>query len=233
MTYAITEVFRTLQGEGHHSGRSAVFVRFSGCNLWSGKDEDRERDSSRGEHPACPLWCDTDFIKRLKADLHSLMVLIDGCGIADLLVFTGGEPLLQLDAALVRACNDVGYITCVETNGTVEAKPGVLDSLGHICLSPKVDPKKLVLFDQMLREGVFDGDLGTTEIKVVYPAYNPRDYDGARNLFDYGYVSPEAVTVSRGKSLIQSDTERRAAEFCLRNSGWALSLQTHKHLDLP
>ena len=230
MTYAITEIFRTLQGEGHHSGRSAVFLRFAGCNLWSGHDKDRDRDAKRN-FAECPRWCDTDFIKRASVDVDGIMRIIDGCGEADLLVFTGGEPLLQLDEDLVRACNDVGYITCVETNGSVEAKPGVLEHLGHVCLSPKLKVEALPLINQLIRSS--RPDASTTEIKVVYPAYSPHEYREVRNLFDYGYVSPEAVTSERGKSLVQHVAERAAAEFCLQHAGWALSLQTHKHLDLP
>lgn len=229
MTYSIVEVFKTLQGEGMHAGRSAVFVRFAACNMWSGEDKDRERDAKRNG-AECPKWCDTDFIKRYTSDFYALELHLDQCGGADLVVFTGGEPLLQLDAELVHKCNAQGYLTCVETNGTVEAKPGVLEALGHICMSPKQKVEALPLVNQIIRADL--RQTTTTELKVVVPAYDPAAYEEIRTMFDRAYVSPEAVTTSRGASFIQRTRERQAAEYCLVYPGWALSLQMHKHLGL-
>ena len=231
MTYAIVEVFKTLQGEGMYAGHSAVFVRFAGCNLWSGRDEDRHRDSVRNK-AHCPLWCDTDFLKRATMDHQQLMEAITSHG-ADLVVFTGGEPMLQLTRELVVACNKEGLRTCVETNGTVEANRGVLGALNHVCVSPKHDIEDLKLVMQMGREGWFSFGGWSSELKVVVPAYDPLKYDRLRELFTRCYVSPQADTLMRGTSLIVKDNEQRAAEFCLSYPGWALSLQTHKHLELP
>jgi len=230
MTYSVVEVFKTLQGEGHHAGRSAVFVRFAGCNLWSGHDEHRGRDSQRnGAH--CPLWCDTDFIKRYSSDLYALTLAIEQAGNADLVVFTGGEPLLQLDVHLVQSVNAMGYITCVETNGTVAAKPGVVEEIQHVCVSPKLPSDQLVLPAQVM--AISPALRPVTEVKVVFPAYDPLQYTGLKDGFDYAFVSPEAATSSCGVSVVQRDVEKRAAEFCMNHSGWGLSLQMHKHLGLP
>lgn len=232
MTYAIVEVFKTLQGEGMYSGHSAVFVRFAGCNLWSGRDEDRRRDAARNR-AECPMWCDTDFLKRATMDREQLMAKIAEQPPADLLVFTGGEPLLQLDGNLVKACNELGFRTCVETNGTVTADPEVLAAIGHVCVSPKQEPRALKLVMQMGRGNWSPLRKFTLEMKLVFPAYDPARYAEMRELFDRSYISPEAETSRRGLSVIVHDVERRAAEFCMNNPGWALSLQTHKHLELP
>ena len=234
MTYSIKEVFNTLQGEGMHTGRAAVFVRFTGCNMWSGWDKDRERDAARNL-AQCPIWCDTDFtptsaMHYTKDDLREAIGKHD----SELVVFTGGEPLLQLDRELIMMCKGLGKTVAVETNGTVRAKPGVLPSVYHLCVSPKQTADRLELIPQMLEEIPRSSVMGTlTELKVVYPAYDPANYESIRKLFTRAYVSPVAETSSRGKSLVQHDIEQQAARYCMANPGWSLSLQTHKYLDLP
>ncbi len=232
MTYSVVEIFKTLQGEGMYSGYSAIFVRFAGCDMWNGKDEDRERDAKLN-HAECPKWCDTDFVSNAKSyTLAGLVEVIYRAGDAQLVVFTGGEPLLQLDEPLAIHCRRLGRKTCVETNGTVKAKPGLLTRvLTHICISPKCELRDLKLVGQMRTEGAFKTH--STELKVVYPAYDPGEYEVIRELFTTAYISPEAETTSRGVSVIQRDVEDQAAQFCLEHPKWALSLQTHKRLGLP
>lgn len=220
------EVFRTLQGEGVLVGTPAVFVRFAACNLWSGRDEDRERDAVR--HDAkCPRWCDTDFIPRASMTHDALVRDIVAQGTAGdgrripLVVFTGGEPLLQLNAALAA---DVkrgipGVKLAVETNGTIAIDDALAAQLDHVCVSPKVEPARL-----RQRRG--------TELKVVFPAFNPADYLSIADGFDHLLVSPEASTSAVGQSLVVRDVERAAAVYCIENPRWRLSLQTHKHLGL-
>lgn len=220
--YSVVEVFSTLQGEGVNAGRSAIFVRFAGCNLWSGHDEHRDRDAERNG-ATCPKFCDTDFVSRGpegKYTLSTLLAEIRKRLPMDLVVFTGGEPLLQLDEDLVEECNAMGLLTCVETNGTVELRPALEQALGHICVSPKVAPHLL-----KVERG--------TELKVVVPAYDPREFLTVARGFKYWFVSPEAATTSRGRSLIVKTAEHQAARWCMENPPWRLSLQTHKHLEIP
>lgn len=229
MTYSVVEIFPTLQGEGIYSGTPAIFVRFAGCNLWSGHDDDRPRDHHRSHGAYCPLWCDTDFRKGTKLDLHDMENAISdvvertGWTEVPLLVFTGGEPLLQLDVDLVSG---MGFwsasptIVAIETNGTVKPKKDLLKHIDHVCVSPKLPPDKLALLE---------GD----EIKLVWPAYDPADYEKYAEGFDYRFISPLAKTSSVGSSLIQRDIELAAVQYCLKHPKWRLSLQSHKHLQLP
>ena len=219
MSYAVTEVFKTLQGEGLHAGRSAIFVRFAACNLWNNRDEDRARDAESNA-ARCPLFCDTDFSARLRLDHDGLMAEVAKLLPAALVVFTGGEPLLQLDAPLLASCAGLGLLTAVETNGTVQAKPGVLEALGHVCVSPKRGDAETVI-----RTGA--------ELKVVVPAYTPDDYTELAKGFTHLFISPEAQTISIGLSKTNSTVEQQAAAWCIEHPEWRLSLQTHKHLRLP
>lgn len=219
MSYAIVEVFRTLQGEGINAGRSAIFVRFAGCNLWSGVDRRRGVDAE-SSGALCPLFCDTDFIARCKFELQGLVDLIEAEGKADIVVFTGGEPALQLDMPLVLACHELGLETCIETNGTVAFKEGVTDTINHICVSPKLPDDKIIV-----RKG--------TELKVVVPRYRPENYAELAKGFTFRFISPEASTLSIGKSVTIMSVEKEAARWCIEHSPWRLSLQTHKHLEIP
>jgi len=219
MSYAVTEIFKTLQGEGLHAGRSAIFVRFASCNLWNNHDADRERDAARNE-AKCPRFCDTDFAVRHLLDHDALIAEVVKLLPAALVVFTGGEPLLQLDAPLLASCAGLGLLTAVETNGTVHAKAGVLEALGHVCVSPKRSDAATVI-----RSG--------TEKKVVVPVYNPEDYSALAEGFTHLFVSPEATTLRVGLSKTNSTVEQQAAQWCIEHPRWRLSLQTHKHLRLP
>jgi len=210
MTYAVKESYYTLQGEGAQAGRAAVFCRFAGCNLWSGREADR------GD--AQCTFCDTDFVGTdgpgggKFADAEALAEAIDAAWPGDkaraLVVFTGGEPLLQLDAALIEALHVRGFACAIETNGTL-APP---DGLDWICVSPKAGvPLALVAGD---------------ELKLVFPqnGLDPEDFSGLA--FRHFFLQPmdgpaQAVNVAK------------AAAYCLEHPRWRLSLQTHKLIGLP
>ncbi len=211
MSYAVKEIFYTLQGEGANTGRPAIFCRFAGCNLWTGREEDRADATCR--------FCDTDFVG------------IDGPGggrfvspaaladaVADawpedadgqrFVVCTGGEPLLQLDAALVVAFHERGFEVAVETNGTVEPPDGI----DWICVSPKAGTEVVI-------------DTGD-ELKLVFPqaGADPANFEALR--FGHYFLQPmdgperEAHTAA-------------ALQYCLDHPRWRLSLQAHKLLGIP
>ncbi len=209
MSYAVKEIFYTLQGEGRHAGRAAVFCRFAGCNLWSGREADRAS-------AACS-FCDTDFIGLdgpgggRFADAEALADAVSNAwtGAPDnrLVVLTGGEPLLQVDPALVRALHASGFEIAVETNGTVPAPPG----LDWICVSPK-GAAPLVLEQ---------GD----ELKLVFPqpAAPPERFADLR--FAHFILQP-----MDGPD--QAANTEAAVRFCMANPHWRLGLQTHKFLGI-
>ena len=204
-------MFYTLQGEGAHAGRPAVFCRFSGCNLWTGREEDRAS--------AICQFCDTDFVGTdgegggKFRDAQALAERIDSLWpqshpINKYVVFTGGEPLLQLDAALIDAMHTHGFTIAIETNGTMPVPPGV----DWVCVSPKMGSKLVV------EKG--------NEIKVVIPQAN-QDLAAYEQLaFDNFFVQP------MDGPLAEFNT-RLAIETCKRNPRWKLSLQTHKLLQIP
>lgn len=210
MPYAIKEIFYTLQGEGAQAGRPAVFLRFAGCNLWSGHERTRAADAASAP---CAAWCDTDFVggsKFTASEVVSLCVKSLEGAAPGWLVATGGEPLLQLDAPLVSALHDAGFVVAVETNGTRRA-----DGLGldWVCVSPKQ------LDDRWVQRA---GD----ELKVVYPAYDPlRAAVLAGGGFAHLLVQPEDGPLG-------AENVRRAVAFCQANPAWRLSLQTHKLVGL-
>jgi 7-carboxy-7-deazaguanine synthase (Cx14CxxC type) len=211
VTYSIKEIFYTLQGEGAQAGRPAVFCRFSGCNLWSGRESDRAS--------AVCTFCDTDFVGtdgerggKFK-DAGALSAEIDSLWPASytaskFVVFTGGEPLLQLDAALVAAMHEHGFAVAIETNGSLPVPAGV----DWICVSPKMGSALVVTRGN--------------ELKVVIPQAN-QDLGAYEQLeFDNFYLQP------MDGPLLEANT-RLAIETCRRNPKWKLSLQTHKLLQIP
>jgi 7-carboxy-7-deazaguanine synthase len=211
MAYTVKEIFYTLQGEGAQSGRAAVFCRFSGCNLWSGREDDRER--------AVCKFCDTDFVGTGPdggrfTDAVSLADRIDACwkgraGTAGnkYVVCTGGEPLLQLDEPAVSELHKRGFTVAVETNGTRNAP----DSLDWICVSPKTGADLVQL----------TGD----ELKLVYPQPDapPENFESLD--FDHFFLQP-----MDGPSLDANVTE--AMTYCMSHPRWRLSLQSHKRLGI-
>ena len=209
MTYSVKEIFYTVQGEGARSGRPAVFLRFSGCNLWSGLEQDRTQ--------AICKFCDTDFVgtngagggKFTDADQLALAVAAKWPGgERRYVVCTGGEPLLQVDGALVAALHGEGFEIAIETNGTLLPPKGI----DWVCVSPKADAE----------QKLFHGD----ELKLVYPqpGGEPEKYAGQG--FRHFFLQP-------------MDGPRRelhtgqATAYCLEHPHWRLSLQTHKLLGIP
>ena len=211
MTYTVKEIFYTLQGEGANAGRPAVFCRFSGCNLWTGREADRGS--------AVCTFCDTDFVgvgpdggkfttaADLAAAVSSRWPWRSSDGAKPLIVCTGGEPLLQLDVTAVEAFHDAGFEVAVETNGT-QAAPAGLD---WICVSPK-STAPLVLTS---------GD----ELKLVYPQSDapPERFESLD--FDHFFLQPMDGPV------VDKNT-RLAVEYCLAHPRWRLSVQTHKALGI-
>lgn len=210
MSYAVKELFYTLQGEGGQAGRAAVFCRFAGCNLWSGREEDRATAECR--------FCDTDFVGLdgpgggRFADAAALAAAIACCwqgeGGRPYVVFTGGEPLLQLDPPLIDAVHAQGFEIAVESNGTIAAPPGI----DWLCVSPKGAT------ELRQRSG--------QELKLVYPQ---EGIDPARFLaldFAHFFLQP-------------MDGPDRAAStaatvaYCLAHPRWRLSLQSHKVIGIP
>jgi 7-carboxy-7-deazaguanine synthase len=212
--YAIAELFYTLQGEGANAGMAAQFIRFAGCNLWSGRDEHRERDADR-HAAACPSFCDTNFAAKAKLSAAELVEQLDAPDAVPLIVLTGGEPLLQLDAELVAALRArfPGAKLAIETNGTI-ASP-ILELLDWVCVSPKVAPGQLA---------VVTGD----EIKVVWPSYSPADYEAIAAGFAHRWVSAEAISFAVGRSVLDRDNLVGAAAWVRAHPHWRLTIQTHK-----
>ncbi len=216
MSYAVKEIFYTLQGEGANTGRPAVFCRFAGCNLWSGRDADR------GD--AVCTFCDTDFVGTdgpgggRFANAAALSEAVSaawptfeaepGRTGGRLVVCTGGEPLLQLDAALLAALHARGFEVAVETNGTVPPPPGI----DWLCVSPKADAKLVVV----------EGD----ELKLVYPQTTARPEQFEQLDFRQFFLQPMDGPAREANT-------RAALEYCLAHPRWRLSLQTHKLLGIP
>jgi 7-carboxy-7-deazaguanine synthase (Cx14CxxC type) len=209
VSYAVKEIFLTLQGEGAQAGRAAVFCRFAGCNLWSGREQDRAS--------AVCQFCDTDFVgtdgtlggRYASADELAGVIAAQWSGedANRYVVLTGGEPLLQVDAALVDALHARCFSIGVETNGTI-TPPGGLD---WICVSPKAGA------DLILRRG--------HELKLVYPQQEARPEAFAGLAFERFSLQP-----MDGPEAIENTA--RAIDYCLKHPQWRLSLQTHKTLGI-
>ena len=206
MSYQIKEIFYTLQGEGANAGRPAVFCRFAGCNLWSGREQDRAT-------AACQ-FCDTDFVgtdgtlggKFATADaladqIEALWPALDKAH--RFVVLTGGEPLLQVDSTLVAALHARGVQIAVETNGTIAAPAGI----DWICVSPKAGTH------WVQREG--------HELKVVWPqsGFDLAELEAAR--FTHRYLQPM-------DNILRADNTQHCIALCMQRPAWRLSLQTHK-----
>jgi 7-carboxy-7-deazaguanine synthase len=216
--YSVKEIFYTLQGEGARTGRPAVFCRFAGCNLWNGREEDRERAICR--------FCDTDFVGTdgpgggRFADAETLAAAVAAKWPRELeesggaragrryVVCTGGEPLLQLDRAAIDALHREGFEIAIETNGTLPVPPGI----DWICVSPKAGS------DAIVREG--------HELKLVYPQEGAEPERFAGLAFESFFLQPM-------DGLLRARNTEAAIAYCLAHPQWRLSLQTHKLLGIP
>ena len=208
--YKIKEIFLTKQGEGYHTGRKSVFVRFSGCNLWSGLEKDRNK--------AICNWCDTDFIgtNGLNGGNYSLNDIVktvcelwpENINEKPFVVCTGGEPLLQLDQFFVDEIHKNGFEIAIETNGTCLPP----DKIDWICVSPKKNT------DLILKNG--------DELKFVYPqlGFEPQQFE--KFSFNHFFIQP-----MDGNNY--NKNEKISKEFIKKNPRWKLSLQTHKILGFP
>ncbi len=211
MTYAVKEIFYTLQGEGANMGRPAVYCRFAGCNLWSGREEDRETAECR--------FCDTEFVgtdgpgggkfrtaRELSQAVSAAWPNVPGGRL--FVVCTGGEPLLQIDDDLVAALHDAGFEIAIETNGTLAAPAGI----DWTCVSPKAATELVIT----------SGD----ELKLVFPqaGASPEQFEH----LDFGHLFLQPMDgPDRAKNT------RNAVRYCLEHPRWRLSLQTHKLLGIP
>lgn len=210
MTYSVKEIFLTLQGEGGQAGKAAVFCRFSGCNLWTGREQDRAK--------AVCTFCDTDFVgtdgenggKFATADDLAAAVEAQWTGGPEdrLVVCTGGEPFLQLDEAAIEALHARGFQIACESNGTLEAPAGI----DWICISPKADAPVVQTSGQ--------------ELKLVFPQDKAMPERFAALDFERFYLQPmDGPDRDRNTQL--------AVAYCLSHPQWRLSVQTHKYLGLP
>ena len=216
MTYRVKEIFHTVQGEGMRAGRAAVFCRFSGCNLWTGRAQDRPA-------AVCP-FCDTDFVgtdgpgggvfedaATLAAAILAAFPYKTGEGYRPYVVFTGGEPALQLDRPLIDILHAHGCEVAIETNGTVRLPEGI----DWVTVSPKAGT----------RLAVTSGD----ELKLVWPQHGicPESYESLA--FTYLLMQPRDGLGDAGRG----DAESEAVRWCLAHPRWRLCLQTHKYLGIP
>ncbi len=209
MSYAVKEMFLTLQGEGVQAGRRAVFVRFAGCNLWSGREQDRATAVCR--------FCDTDFVGTdglgggKFADAAALVAAVEGFwgegSARRFVVLTGGEPMLQIDDALVDALHDAGFEIAIESNGTLAVHPGI----DWVCISPKAGS------ETVQRTG--------HELKLVWP--QPGSDIAAIERWDFAHFLLQPLDDARGAENVAA-----AMAVVMERPKWRLSLQTHKLLGL-
>ena len=210
MMYTVKEIYFTLQGEGYHTGRPAVFIRFTGCNLWTGLEWDRQS--------AICNWCDTDFVGTDGPNGGKYSAIEITNIISDLwpesqpsrpyIVCTGGEPLLQIDNTLIETIHDAGFEIGLETNGTILPPQGI----DWICVSPKSKA------DFILKKG--------NELKIVFPqnGINPQQHENLE--FDHFFIQP-----MDGEK--QKENIKKSEEFVFKHPQWKLSLQTHKIVGIP
>lgn len=210
MTYSVKEIFYTLQGEGGQAGRAAVFCRFAGCNLWTGREEDRSK--------AICQFCDTDFVGtdgpgggKFATPEHLAAAVAarwpTNSGGRPLVVCTGGEPLLQLDEPAIDALHAKGFEIAVETNGTQRAPKG----LDWICVSPKAGA------EVVLKRGI--------ELKLVFP--QPQAMPDQFEVLDFKHFFLQPMD-----GIEQKRNTRLAVEYCMSHPKWRLSVQTHKVLGI-
>lgn len=247
--YLIKEVFWTLQGEGHHAGRPALFVRFGGCNMWSGLDQHRERDRDKSA-VHCSMWCDTDFAGGDSMGLDELVeMILDRIPRAwreyaanrhtsnPMIVFTGGEPLLQLDERLLVSLLEKGsFYFAVETNGMTEPKPGVEKYLHWTCVSPKGRPEDMKIGRPGARV------THVNEVKVPFPCDTDLDPESYRSVMQSTHWTltpiwedPDdethfKVPVSKRLHHGAEESIKASLSWLRHHPGWTLSVQVHKYI---
>ncbi|AGF46814.1 organic radical activating enzyme [Candidatus Kinetoplastibacterium desouzaii TCC079E] len=210
MSYSVKEIFKSLQGEGFHTGRVAIFCRFSGCNLWNGKEYSKSS--------ALCKFCDTDFVgtdginggKFKSADSLAQKILEEWGDGRDnrYVILTGGEPLLQVDIFLIEALHKINFTVAIETNGTIVPPNGI----DWVCVSPKGSSNII------LKEG--------NELKLVYPQLEIDPSIFLRWNFQYFFLQPlDDYNVKFNTKL--------TVDYCINNPKWRLSLQTHKYIGIP
>ena len=253
-TYAVKEIFPTVQGEGRWAGRRAVFLRLAGCNIWSGRPEDRVKGKA-----GCARWCDTDFVGGQKMRAEAILSEL-GEAWGDephgrtsddtrMVVITGGEPTLQLDEALVRALHLDGWYVAVETNGTNDVP--ALDLCDHVCVSPKAGSKLARMTGGELKV-VLPGHVSGAPLEHRWKAGEVREI-GRFGKWGALFVQPqdptrEAATgqtylhaIRQGAApqevsvagLLYDSAVRECLDFIRANPGWRLSVQTHKLIGVP
>ena len=207
--YKIKEIYYTIQGEGGQAGSPAIFCRFSGCNLWSGREEDRSK--------AICNFCDTDFVGtdgpnggsyEINELVQKIQSLWPDLNRSILVVCTGGEPMLQIDEELIQAFHQANFKIAIETNGTIE----VPESIDWICVSPKANTEIIQTFGN--------------ELKLVFPQKENQPSEFEHLAFDHFYLQP----------LDGPDTDSNTIaciEYCKANPKWKLSVQLHKYLQIP
>lgn len=213
MTYTVKEIFMTLQGEGHHAGRPALFMRFSGCNLWNGLERDRDT--------AICQFCDTDFIgtngenggkfktaTELAKRATELWSLENSDNTHKYIVMTGGEPMLQVDDALIEALHAKSFTIAIESNGSLDVHPDI----DWKCISPKAGA------DFAQRSG--------NELKLVFPQPALMPHDLPETDFQHYYLQP-----MDGPNV--AENTQKAIAYCLKHPKWHLSIQSHKMLNIP
>jgi 7-carboxy-7-deazaguanine synthase len=209
--YAVKSIFRTTQGEGFHMGRAAVFIRFAGCDAWSGREEDRERDAGRSSL-GCSRWCDTDFRGGERLTASAIVHHCLSFGSVRFAVLTGGEPLLQLDAALIETLKFADFELALETNGA-HLPPAGLD---WIAVSPKWADERW-----RLRAG--------DELKLIYPndALNPGDAYRLAPDFKHYWLQP------KDEPGCTAENTAAAVAYTQLDPRWRLSIQAHKTWGIP
>jgi len=210
MAYSVKEIYLTLQGEGRHTGRPAVFCRFAGCNLWSGREEDRADAQCR--------FCDTEFVgtegpgggvfERAEKLAQAVAAKWPHNGARPFVVCTGGEPLLQLDEPLIEALHAEGFEVAVETNGTLS----VPDAIDWVTVSPKA--------------GTDLAQVTGDELKLVYPqaGAEPQQFEG----LDFHHFMLQPMDGDK-----RAENTQKALAYCLAHPRWQLSLQAHKIIGIP
>ena len=223
MKYAVNEIFASLQGEGFHSGRRAVFLRFAGCNLWNGTEEGRRIGKG-----SCAIWCDTAFHHSEQLSLSEMLARVEHLRLPGdplpFVVLTGGEPTLQLTSDLVCSLKRSGWQIAIETNGTISDP--LLSELDWVTVSPKIGSSLLLSYAH--------------EVKVVLPGALPPSEgwtDAELERLAARYPNALSLVVQPQDEVLRGTLHRRAlhrcAEFVLSHPRWRFSVQLHKIVGLP